>query len=160
MPAFSPFPTMFSDGFFFKVVKTRDWLVTGQNVNSCTYWLQLVILHWIRNHWQKINWFNSWDSRVRSIDWLIELYFTPLLTHIIHAFLGFTSTRLGSEVSCPRTLPRKNPEDPVRLKPRTPGLRVKHFTTGPHGTQSKIKLYVCGGWSSAAPTTKSILGGE
>ena len=54
--------------------------------------------------------------------------------HIIHALLGFTSTRLGSEVSCPKTLPRKNPEDPVWLEPRTPGLRVKHFTTGPHGT--------------------------
>ena len=54
--------------------------------------------------------------------------------HIIHAFLGFTSARLGSEVSCPRTLPRKNPEDLVRLKPRTPGLRVKHLTTEPCGT--------------------------
>ena len=54
--------------------------------------------------------------------------------HIIHALLGFTSTRLGSEVSCPRTLPRKNPEDLVRLEPRTPGLRVKHFTTEPRGT--------------------------
>ena len=54
--------------------------------------------------------------------------------HIIHAFLGFTSTRLGSEVSCPRTLPGKNPEDPVRLEPRIPGLRVKQFTTEPRGT--------------------------
>ena len=51
------------------------------------------------------------------------------------SFLGFTSTRLGSEVSCLRTLPRKNPEDPVRLEPRIPGLRVKHFTTEPRGTQ-------------------------
>ena len=33
----------------------------------------------------------------------------------------------GYEVSCPRTLPRKNPEDPVRLESRTPGLRVKHI---------------------------------
>ena len=40
-------------------------------------------------------------------------------------------------MSCPRTLPRKNPEDPVWLKPRTPGLRVKHFTTEPRGTLSK-----------------------
>ena len=54
--------------------------------------------------------------------------------HIIHVFLGFTSTRLGSEVSCPRTLPRKIPEDLVRLEPRTPGLRVKHPTTEPRGT--------------------------
>ena len=44
--------------------------------------------------------------------------------------LGFASTRLGSEVSCPR----KNPEDPVRLEPRIPGLRVKHFTTEPYRT--------------------------
>ena len=28
----------------------------------------------------------------------------------------------------------KNSEDPVRLEPRTPGLRVKHFTTEPRGT--------------------------
>ena len=40
----------------------------------------------------------------------------------------------GSEVSCPRILPRKNPEDPVRLEPRTPGLQVEHFTTEPRGT--------------------------
>ena len=53
------------------------------------------------------------------------------------SFLGFTSTRLGSEVSCPRTLRRKNPDDPVRLEPRTPGLRVKHFTTEPRGTLSE-----------------------
>ena len=36
--------------------------------------------------------------------------------------------------SLPRTLPRKNPEDPVRLEPRTPGLQVKHLTTEPRGT--------------------------
>ena len=54
------------------------------------------------------------------------------------SFLGFTSTRLGSEVSCPGTLPRKNPEDPVRLEPRTPGLRVKHFNTEPQGTHINI----------------------
>ena len=70
-----------------------------------------------------------------------------MTAHIIHAFLGFTSTRLGSEVSCPRTLPCKNPEDPVRLKPRTPGLRVKHFTTEPRRTLAKLKgfILVCNG---------------
>ena len=35
------------------------------------------------------------------------------------SFLGFTSTRLGSEVSLPRTVPRKNPEDLVLLEPTT-----------------------------------------
>ena len=43
----------------------------------------------------------------------------------------------GSEVSYPRTLPRKNPEDPVRLEPRTSGLRVKHFTTESRRTHHK-----------------------
>ena len=32
----------------------------------------------------------------------------------------------------------KNPEDPVRLEPRTPGLRDKHFTTEPRGTLNLI----------------------
>ena len=27
--------------------------------------------------------------------------------------------------------PAKNPEDPVQLEAKTPGLRVKHFTTVP-----------------------------
>ena len=47
------------------------------------------------------------------------------------SFLGFTSTSLGSELSSPRTLPRKNPEDPVRLKPGTPGLHqtLYHWAT-------------------------------
>ena len=47
---------------------------------------------------------------------------------------------LGSEVSCPRTLPRKNPEDQVRLEPRTPGLQVKHFTTEPRRTRDFVKV--------------------
>ena len=38
----------------------------------------------------------------------------------------------GSEVSCPWRLPqKKKTDDPVRLKPRTLGLRVKHLTTEP-----------------------------
>ena len=59
------------------------------------------------------------------------------------SLLGFTSTRLGSEVSCPTTLARKTPEDPVRLEHRTPGLRVKHFTTETRGTLDfKLELLV------------------
>ena len=46
------------------------------------------------------------------------------------SFLGYTRTRLGLEVSCPRTLLRENPEDPVRLEPRTPVLRVKTLYHG------------------------------
>ena len=53
-----------------------------------------------------------------------------------YSCLSWVSSVLGwgSEVSCPRTHPRKNPEDPVRLKPRTLRLRVKHFTTEPRRT--------------------------
>ena len=61
--------------------------------------------------------------------------------HIIHVCLGFTSTRLGSEMSCPRTLPQKNPEDLVRLEPRTPGLG-KHLTIEPRGTLSLEKVNI------------------
>ena len=57
-----------------------------------------------------------------------------------YSCLSWVSPGLGwdSEVSCPKTLPRKNPEDPVRLEPRTPGLRVKHFTTEPPRTSRKV----------------------
>ena len=48
--------------------------------------------------------------------------------------LGFTSSRLGLWSVLPKDTPTKNPEDPVRLEPRTPGLRVKHFTTEPRMT--------------------------
>ena len=79
-----------------------------------------------------------------TVSMLIEKCFTPLST-IFQSHHGDSShysclywvspvLGWGSEVSCPRTLPRKNPEDPVRLEPRTPGLRVKHFTTEPRRT--------------------------
>ena len=46
------------------------------------------------------------------------------------SFLGFTSTKLRSVL--PKDTPmKKNPEDPVRFEPKTPGLRVKHFSTEP-----------------------------
>ena len=50
------------------------------------------------------------------------------------SFLGFTSTRLGSEGDSRE----KKTEDPVRLEPMTPGLRVKHCTIEPRGT---LKVY-------------------
>ena len=53
------------------------------------------------------------------------------------SFLGFTSTRLGSEVSCPRTFPRKNSEDPVRLQP---GPLDDKSNTLPLGRAGPLKL--------------------
>ena len=38
---------------------------------------------------------------------------------------------MSTEVPCSRTLPQKNPEDPVWLEPSTAALRVEHFTTEP-----------------------------
>ena len=53
---------------------------------------------------------------------------------LLMSFLGFISTRLGSEVSCPRTLPRKT----QRIQyDSNPGLRVKHRTTKPRRTPWK-----------------------
>ena len=70
---------------------------------------------------------------------MIEWCFTPLSTvfQLYHggsshnSCLSWVSPVLGwgSEVSCSRTFPRKKPRGSVRLEPRTPGLRVKHFTT-------------------------------
>ena len=55
---------------------------------------------------------SCWD--VREIDWMVFYAAFNSISVIswrqfslFMYFLGFTSTRLGSEVSCPRTLPRK-----------------------------------------------------
>ena len=45
--------------------------------------------------------------------------------------LGFTSTSLFVGSVLPKDTPTNNPEDPVRLEPRTFGFRVKHFTSEP-----------------------------
>ena len=69
--------------------------------------------------------------------------------YIIHVFLWVSRVLgRGSELSCPRTLPQQNPEDPVKLEPRFPGLRrVKHFTTepdrSPHTITKRFKQYIC-----------------
>ena len=57
-----------------------------------------------------------------SISVILRRQLTLFMLSWVSPVLGW-----GSKVSCPRTLPRKNPEDPVRLEPRTPGLRVKHI---------------------------------
>ena len=64
-------------------------------------------------------------STRRKVDQLIELCFMPLST-VFH--------RLGLCSVLVKDTPIKNPEDPVHLKPRIPGLQVEHFTTEPHRT--------------------------
>ena len=49
----------------------------------------------------------------------------PQLTFMF--ITGFTSTRLGLRSVLPQDTPTKNPELPVRLETRTPGLQVKQF---------------------------------
>ena len=57
--------------------------------------------------------------------------------------LSWVSPVLGWALkSCARTPPRKNPEDPARLEPRTPGLRVKHFTTAHRGTPWEKEIFL------------------
>ena len=41
----------------------------------------------------------------------------------------------------PKNTPTKNPEDPVRLEPRSPRLRIKHFTTEPRRTPCRYLAY-------------------
>ena len=69
-----------------------------------------------------------------SISVISQRQLTLFMSSWISPVLGW-----GSEASCPRTLQRKNPEDPELLEPRTPGLRVKHFTTEPRRTPGKFK---------------------
>ena len=84
------------------------------------------------------------------IEWCFTLLSTVFQSYYSdssnYSCLSWVSPVLGwgSKVFYPRTLPRKNPEDPVRLEPRTPGLRVKHFTTEPRRTptNSGKKLHV------------------
>ena len=97
--------------------------------------------------------FNPSNDRLDNLTtmriWLIEFGFMPLST-VFQSYRNDSShysclswvspvPGWGSEVSFPRTLPRKNPEDPVRLKPRTPGLRVKHFTTEPRRSPTTMR---------------------
>ena len=66
----------------------------------------------------------------------------------------------GSEMSCPRTLLRKNPEDPVRLEHRTPWLQVKHFTTEPRRTPSRTRtrMFFENGWWTHSKDKNKIKG--
>ena len=83
---------------------------------------------------------NPWIDWLNGVLCRFQQYFCHITTQptLFMSFLGYTSPRLGSEVSCPMTLHKKNPEDPVRLEPRTPGWRVKHFTTEPRGTLATL----------------------
>ena len=44
LPAFSPFPTMFSKGFFFRVVKSRDFAVKILTWKICTLAVKDIVL--------------------------------------------------------------------------------------------------------------------
>ena len=79
---------------------------------------------------------------------LYRMVFTPLSTVFqsynsdssYYSCLSWVSPVLGWG---PEVLPKdthtKNPEDPVLLEPRTPGLQDKHFTTEPRRTPQRDK---------------------
>ena len=92
--------------------------------------------------------FSCWRFIVRLNEWcftLLSTLFQSYHNHRSHySCLSWVSTvlRWSSKVSCPRTFPQKNPEDQVRLEPRTPRLQFKHFTTELHVFPvSKVKLW-------------------
>ena len=74
--------------------------------------------------------------------------------------LSWVSPVLGWSLKCLAQghSQEKNPEDPVQLKPRTPGLRVKHFTTEPHRTLGRYWDFNQGSRcrSPVAPNGKSL----
>ena len=56
--------------------------------------------------------------------------------------LSWVSPVLGGALKCLAQghAHERNPEDPVRLKPSTPGLRIKYFTTEPCRTQTNLTI--------------------
>ena len=80
------------------------------------------------------------------MNWLID-WFNGVLRRFQQYFSHITATAhiispvLGWALKCfaQGHTREKNPEDPVRLEPRTPGLRVKHFTTEPRWTLEHMK---------------------
>ena len=74
---------------------------------------------------------------------LNEWCFMPLLTvfQSYHGDSSHYSCFLGWALKCLAQghSHEKNPEDLVRLEPRTPGLPVKHLTTEPRGTLKPLK---------------------
>ena len=64
---------------------------------------------------------------------MIEWCFMPLSTvfQSYHRHSSHYSCAQGHSLEKKK---KKNPEDPVWLEARTPGLRVKHFTTEQHRT--------------------------
>ena len=85
----------------------------------------------------------------RSFGKLIEWCFMPLSTVFKsyhgdsshYSCLSWVSPVLGWALKClaQGQSREKNPEDPGWLEPRTPGLRIKHFTTEPCRTPCLIR---------------------
>ena len=91
-----------------------------------------------------------------SIDWMVFYAAFNSISVISRRqltlfMLSWVSPVLGWALKClaqGHSHEKKNPEDPVRLEPRIPGLRVKHFTTGPRGTQKPGSDRIIGNFSS------------
>ena len=92
-------------------------------------------------------WVLDWKCGLYLVDWLIGWCFKPL-SKVFQSYhsnsshyscLSWVSPELGrgSEVSCPRTLPRKT-QRIQWAQTQDPGLRVKHFTTEPRMTPVSI----------------------
>ena len=97
------------------------------------------------------NWLIDWVNGVLRPFFGILVVSRRQLT-LFMSCLGFTSTRLGLWSFLPKDTPTKNHEDPVLLEPRTPELRVWHFTTEAccefQFIQERTKKYQSGKWRS------------
>ena len=71
----------------------------------------------------------------------LQQYFSHMsaTAHITHVIPGFHQYK-AKALKC--LAQGQNPEDPVRLEPRTPGLRVEHLITEPQRTPLKMMIFV------------------
>ena len=79
-----------------------------------------------------VNWLNSIYTALNTVSVILLWQLTLFMS-----LLSFTSSKPGLSIVLPKDTPTENQEDPVQLEPRTPGLRVKHFTTEPCGIPTK-----------------------
>ena len=115
---------------------TADWSISKQHLSNSNMGLDSKR----KKNWHLIDWIVCYAA-LNSISVISRRHLTFFMS-----LLGFISSRLGLWSVLPRTLRRKDPDNPLRLERMTPGLRVEHFTSESRGTPRELTqsaIWVC-----------------